>query len=139
MTENAIRGRLVERGRALFDAPKQPIQFTRLPAADGLLNDLERYPHAIVIGCVMDRQVKAERAWLIPYAISEKLGGFSMEVLARLSRADLTTLMAEPEPLHRFVETMSGLLWLAVRRIDTQYAGDASRIWTGNLSSAEVV
>ena len=139
MTENAIRGRLVKRGHALFDAPKQPIQFTRLPEADSLLNDLKRYPHAFVIACVMDRQIKAERAWLIPYAIAEKLGSFSMETLGRLSRADLKRLMTKPEPLHRFVDTMSGLLWSAVRRIDTQYAGDASRIWTGNISSAEVV
>ena len=86
MTEAAIRSRLVEHGQTLFAAPREPIQFTRHPEADALLNDLGRYPHAFVIACVMDRQIKAEKAWLIPYTISEKLGGFSMEALRRENR-----------------------------------------------------
>ncbi|MBI4185375.1 MAG: iron-sulfur cluster loop [Proteobacteria bacterium] len=139
MTEKAIRSRLVERGQTLFAAPKGLVQFTQRPEADILLNDFDRYPHAFVIACVMDRQIKAERAWLVPYAISERLGGFSMEALSRLSRADVKRLMSKPAPLHRFVDTMSGLFWSAVQRITSRYGGDASRIWAGNPPSAEVV
>lgn len=87
----------------------------------------------------MDRQIKAEKAWLIPYRISEKIGGFSMQVLAELSRVDLYRLMAKPEPLHRFVDTMTDHFYSAVQRIKNDYAGDAARIWAGKLSSAEVV
>jgi endonuclease III len=115
------------------------IQFTRVREADALLNDLDEHPHAFVLACVMDRQVKAEKAWLIPYRISQKLCGFSMEVLGPLSRADVSRLMSEPEPLHRFVDTMSALFQSAVQRIKNQYAGNAARIWTGSPSSAEVV
>ena len=87
----------------------------------------------------MDRQIKAERAWLIPYLIAEKLNGFSMDVLRGLSPADVRRLMSEPKPLHRFVDLMSDLLWRAVHRIAGQYSGDASRIWADKPSSAEVV
>lgn len=139
MNENSIRDRLVDHGQTLFHAPKQVIQFTKVPEADDLLNDLDTHPHAFVLACVMDRQIKAEKAWLIPYRISEKLNGFSMETLSPLSRADVNRLMIKPEPLHRFVDKMTECFHLAVQRINNDYAGDASRIWSGRPSSAEVV
>jgi endonuclease III len=139
MNERTIRDRLVEHGETLFRAPKQTIQFTKEPQADALLNDLVKHPHAFVLACVMDRQVKAERAWLIPYRISEKIGGFAMKVLGTLSLKDVIHLMKEPEPLHRFVDTMAANFHEAVQRIKNNYAGDAAHIWTGTPSSAEVV
>ncbi len=139
MNENSIRDRLVDHGQTLFQAPKQLIQFTKVPEADALLNDLDAHPHAFVLACVMDRQVKAEKAWLIPYRISEKLHGFSMDTLSPLSRSDVNRLMTQPEPLHRFVDKMSEYFHSAVQRISNDYAGDAARIWTGRPSSAEVV
>jgi len=136
MNEKAIRDRLVEHGETLFKAPKQRIQFTAVAEADALLNDLETHPHAFVLGCVMDGQIKAERAWLIPYRISEKLGGFSIATLSQLSAADFNHLMSQPAPLHRFVSKMSGLFHSAVQHISSKYAGNAARIWSGNLESA---
>lgn len=139
MNQNTIRDRLVEHGEALFRAPKQLIQFTRKPQADSLLNDLTEHPHAFVLACVMDRQIKAENAWLIPYRISEKIGGFSIEALSALSRADVNRLMMEPVPLHRFINTMSDIFHSAVNRIVSNYAGVAAHLWTGRPASAEVV
>ena len=139
MNEKAIRDRLVEHGETLFSAPKQLIQFTKVAEADALLNDLDTYPHAFVLACVMDRQVITKKAWLIPYRISDKLGGFSIEALSQLSRADVNRLISQPEPLHRFVEKMSRCFHSAVQLICNQYAGNAARIWSGSPSSAEVV
>jgi len=118
MNEIAIRDRLVEHGRILFQSPKQQlIQFTKVLEPDLLLNDLTAHPHAFVLACVMDRQIRAEKAWSIPYGISERLGDFSIVALAQLSREKVKDLMARPEPLHRFVETMSSLFYAAVQRI----------------------
>ena len=139
MNEKAIRDRLVEHGQKLFRAPKQLIQFTKQPKADALLNDLTSHPHAFVLACVMDRQVKAEKAWIIPYRISEKIGGFSMQALSALSHADVHRLMTAPDPLHRFVDKMTDHFYSAVQRITENYAGNAARIWVGKPSSAEVV
>lgn len=138
--ETWIRDRLVEHGKQLFNAPKQLIRFTKDDQAGILLNDLEHHPHAFVLACVMDRQIKAEKAWLIPYRFQEKLDGdFSIGRLASLSPGDVKRMMTQPEPLHRFVDGMSALFHAAVRRIVDQYDGDACRIWQGKPSSADVV
>jgi uncharacterized HhH-GPD family protein len=140
VNETAIRDKLVERGEALFYAPKQQlVQFTKVDAADRLLNDLTTSPHAFVLACVMDRQITAERAWLIPHMISERLGDFSIGRLVQLSRAEIYRLMSDPKPLHRFVDTMTGLFHAGVQRIASHYGGNAARIWQGTPSSAEVV
>ncbi len=47
--------------------------------------------------------------------------------------------MSRPESLHRFVEIMSRCLFMAIGRIQKQYQGDASNIWSGKPSSAELV
>lgn len=139
MNEKAIGERLVEHGQKLFDAPRpKAIRFTGVSEADAWLSDLDARPHAFVLANIMNRQTKAT-PFLIPYWISEKLHGFSMQTLGTLSQADVQRLMAKPKPLHRFVDIMSGCFYSAVQRIKTQYGNDAGRIWRGKPSSAEVV
>jgi endonuclease-3 len=138
MNEAVIRQRFVERGEILFRAAREFKKFTGNTAADTLLNDLEVHPHAFVLACVMDRQIKAEKAWIIPHRISERLGTFSMQELVKLTRQQVTDLMSKPERLHRF-DKMSELFHLAIQRIANQYSGDAAGIWKGEPSSAEVV
>jgi len=139
MNEHLIREQLVERGTRLFEAPREFMRFTGHEGADALLNDLDQYPHAFVLACVMDRQIKAERAWMIPFRFHEKLGDFSIKTLKALSQADVRKLMAEPEPLHRFVNKMAGCFFSAVQRVANQYEGEAFLIWSDGPSSATVV
>ncbi len=139
MSEKEIRDRLVEHGKELFHAPKQLIRFTGNEKADSLLNDLKNHPHAFVLACVMDRQIKAEKAWIIPYMISQKIDGFSMKRLSALSVEDMRRLMSEPEPLHRFVDKMAVNFYSTVQRIASVYNNNAASIWSDKPSSAEVV
>lgn len=138
-TDAAITSKLVRWGKDLFDKRFAPIKFTGNQEADRLLNNLENYPHAFVIGCLMDRQIKAERAWLIPYQLSERLGGFDFKRLAGLSENRVSQLMKRPTRLHRFVEMVSKHLHQAIGIVRDQYDQDASRIWKGKPSSAMVV
>lgn len=137
--QDAIRDRLIKRGREELKGRRKPLAFTGVPDADVLLNDIVRYPHAFVIGCVMDRQMKAERAWLIPHLVSKKVGGFEFDQLAGLSQNKVLTLLTKPKPLHRFAEVMSRHFHSALQRIREQYGGDARGIWEGRPSSAAVV
>lgn len=139
MVNSEIAAALVEDGEALFNAEPATVVLSGDPEADALLNNLKDYPHAFVLACIMDRQIKAERAWSIPHLISRKLGGFSFARLRTLSLDDVRELLSNPEPLHRFPEEMSRNFYAAVEHIGLAYAGDAARIWCDEPPSAEVV
>jgi hypothetical protein len=64
-SEEKIIKLLKEKGNELLNEPPKNIKFTKNEEADKLLNNLKDFPHAFVLACVMDRQIKAERAWLI--------------------------------------------------------------------------
>lgn len=81
MDQDKIISILINRGNELIKQPYQEIKFTKEPEADRLLNNLKQTPHAFVLASIMDRQCKAERAWLIPYKFSLKVGGFEFDRL----------------------------------------------------------
>lgn len=128
---------LIEKGEVLLSRPIEPYKFTNELDVDDKLNDLENYPHHFVLACVMDRQIKAERAWKIPYSISMKINDFSFKGLLKLSENDLLILFQENR-LHRFNETMAKLFYKAVQKIHKDYNDNASLIWKENLSSEKI-
>ena len=136
--ESTVTSILVERGEELFTAPQRHVEFTKEADADALLNDLDHHPHAFVLACVMDRQIKAERAWAIPYQLSLVLGDFSLETLLGVPVEEFKRLFKKLQ-LHRFPEIMSRNFYDAIRHIDVSYSGSAAGIWQGCPSSAEVV
>lgn len=139
MNHHPIRDILTNRGQTLFEQPRQFIQFARHQQADELLNDLEHYPHAFVLACIMDRQISAERAWRIPYEIQQRVGSFAFQDLSQLTAEEIQTAMSQPTPLHRFLNDMAQFFHSAIQRIAAQYDGNASNIWSGNPSSATIV
>ena len=147
MDKDAIKKVLVEKGKEFFKRSNQLVSFidnhtdkSEQDNANKLLNDLKNYPHAFVLACVMDRQIKADRAWFVPYQIMKRNGNdFSMESLKNLTEKEIFELMSKPEPVHRFTKIMSNLFYLAIQRIWKSYKGDASAIWKGKPSSAEAV
>lgn len=129
---------LIRRGNRLFKQPYEKIDFTKNPEADGLLNNLEEFPHAFVLGCVMDRQVKAERAWLIPYEISQEIGGFSLSKLLQLTMRKIKDIFTQRN-LHRFNDMMAENFFFTIQRVHNEYDDNASNIWKDNLRSATIV
>ena len=101
---------LVRIGKDCFNNPSDNVvHLVEDTNANDLLNDLNNYPHAYVLACCMDRQTKAERAWMIPYKIKEKLGSFEMKDLAKVSEAKYKEIFVN-EGLHRFNDKMSVLI-----------------------------
>jgi len=92
------------------------------------LNNIEMYPHFFVLGCVMDRQITAERAWNIPYIISEECGGPEFENFLTLNLDNINSIFAEKH-LHKFNEKMASYFHKAIIRIHSEYKDDASEIW----------
>jgi len=129
---------LIQKGKELFNQPYKKVEFTKDQEADKLLNNLKKYPHAFVLACVMDRQIKAERAWLIPYKISRGIGGFEFSKLLSLNLKTTKKIFNE-ESLHRFNDVMAKNFYLAIQKIHLDYNDDASNIWKNKPKSATVV
>jgi endonuclease III len=130
---------LVRIAKERFTHPtSQIVHFVENDEANSILNDLEKYPHAYVLACLMDRQIKAERAWAIPYSIFKELNSFSLNDLSMVDLADLKRIF-NTNRLHRFNDTMASVFHDAVLQIKNRYAGNAAKIWNNNPSSSAVV
>ena len=129
---------LIKRGNDLFKKPSEKIKYTYNSDADELLNDLQKYPHAYVLACIMDRQIRAERAWMIPYEIKTEIGTLDFQRLLNLSLAKIKEMFIKRK-LHRFNEVMANNFYFGINRINDFYGGDASTIWKGSPKSATVV
>lgn len=139
MRATKLSAALISRGRELFDAEPVYVRFTKPGPADRLINSIRKYPHAYVIACLMDKQLKAERAWQVPHEIRLRLGSFEFKDLASVSERRWTRLMSKPTPLHRFPARMGGEAYLAVQHIAERYKGNAAKIWNDRPSSAAVI
>ena len=110
------------------------------------LNDLDHFPHLFVLACLMDRQTKAERAWAIPYIICKRLcnNHFDFQSLSQLGQREIIDFFIHNK-LHRFGKVAGETFFAAIQKINTDYYGDASKIWKvssfGNSkpSSSEVI
>ena len=129
---------LIQRGNKLLSSSHGSEEFTQNPRANNLLENLKKYPHAFVLACVMDRQIKAERAWLIPYKISEEIGGFGFSKLLSLKQKRIKEIFKRRK-LHRFNEVMANNFYLAIQKIHKDYNDKASDIWKNRPRSATVV
>lgn len=130
--------KLVIKGRGVLNDPKVYLKFTNIKEADDLFNDIENHSHFFVLGCIMDRQIKTERAWKIPYLIMKNLGGFEFERLLNLSLEELKKTFSKNK-FHRFNDIMAKNFYSAIKKIKEDYNGDASKIWKGEISAAGVI
>jgi len=135
--EEIIR-KLLNRGNELLKQPYRRIGFTKVAEADDLLNNLDDYPHAFVLACIMDRQIKAEKAWLIPYKISLLVGSFKLDKLKQIRIQEIRNYFRNNK-LHRFIDPMADNFYYAIQDIDQKYNGFAANIWANSPRSATII
>lgn len=114
------------------------VRFLKNDEENEFLNNLTDYPHAFVLACLMDKQIKAEKAWHIPYRIKEIVGDFDIDTLSRVKLEDYINIFNDNK-LHRFNNNHADIFYHAVHRIKSTYDGDISRVWNNRPSSASVV
>ncbi|OHB87923.1 MAG: iron-sulfur cluster loop [Planctomycetes bacterium RIFCSPHIGHO2_02_FULL_50_42] len=129
---------LIKRGNELLKQPYKKIEFSKDPKADELLNNIREFPHAFVLACIMDRQIKAERAWLIPYEIYKEINSFEFSKLLLLDLNKTKEIFVR-KSLHRFNDMMAENFFFAIRKIHSDYNDDASNIWENHPKSATIV
>src|ERR1700704_2121859 len=103
-----------------------PIRWTDNTEADALL---ESEPLALLIGLVLDQQVKMEKAFSGPYEIRKRIGHLDANRIAAMDPAELDRVFRERPALHRFPGSMAGKVQALSAAIVERYDGDASRIW----------
>lgn len=135
---NSAADLLLKKGLTMLNSPYQPIHFTKDTRIDKYLNDLENFPHFFVLACVMDRQIKAEKAWRIPYEISQEIGTPEFSGFSRLTSDDIQKIFQSLK-LHRFNNKMSLFFYKAIQKVKNDYKSDASLIWRDNFSCGIIV
>src|ERR1700681_711861 len=99
-----------------------PIVWTDDPAANRLL---ESDPLALLIGLVLDQQVKMEKAFAGPYELKRRLGHLDVRKIASIDPDKLTAVFRERPALHRVPGSMAGRVEASCQAIVQDYSGDA--------------
>ncbi len=105
--------------------------------ADALLSS---NPFALIVGMVLDQQIRIEHAFAAPKALAKRLGGrLDPVVVASADPARLAALFSEKPSLHRFPSSMASRVQALARVIVDQYGGDTDAIWKRVTSGDELV
>jgi uncharacterized HhH-GPD family protein len=117
-----------------------PIVWTQNEAANQLL---ETDPLALLIGMVLDQQVKMEKAFGGPYELKQRLGGrLDVREIAAMDPDKLDKVFRERPALHRFPGNMARRTQAMCAAVVKDYDGDAESIWrdakTGDELAARI-
>ena len=131
---------LIKDGQYLFEKQREKISFeTGVQEAESILNNIELYPHILFFGCIMQRRIKAGKAWLIPYKIGKKIGGFEFKKFLKLNKLSLKKIFLENKNLRPRIKNPEQIFYSAINDIHNKYQDDVSKIWAENLNSAVIV
>jgi uncharacterized HhH-GPD family protein len=117
-----IARKLLDVGRELA---AHPVSFSGKADADALIRE---DPFAFLLAVVFDQGIPAERAWLAPHLLKERLGHLDPRRL-RSEGERLGEAIRRPPSLHRFVKTLPGWIVAAAEQVLSEYDGDAGAIW----------
>ncbi len=100
---------------------------------------LSRDGFALLLAMMLDQQVPFEKAFSSPYQLALRLGHEpTAQELADFDPDALAAIFAERPALHRFPRAMAARAQELARIIADRYDGDASAVWGGAASGAEL-
>jgi uncharacterized HhH-GPD family protein len=103
-----------------------PIVWTDNEEANKLL---DTDPLALLIGMVLDQQVKMEKAFSGPYELKKRLGDLDATKIARMDPERLDRVFRERPALHRFPGNMARRVQAMAQAVVSDYGGDAGAVW----------
>jgi len=112
-----------------------PIVWTDVPEANELL---EADPLALLIGLVLDQQVKMEKAFRGPYELKQRLGRLDVREIATIDPTRLVKIFRERPALHRFPGSMAARVQAMCQAIVSDYGGDARAVWRDARDGADL-
>lgn len=128
---NIVVKNLIAKNKELIKFNKQVKLISGNDIANNFITDINNYPHAFVIGCIMNRQINAEKAWMIVFSMKnylEKEGlDFNIETLYQNNNLIYNWIIKFSG--HRYSYQIAKSIIYALEIINTEYNGDASKIW----------
>ncbi len=112
------------------------IRWTGVPEADRLLED---DPLALLIGMLLDQQVKMEKAFSGPYELRQRLGAeLDAAAIAAMEPEELDRVFRERPALHRFPGNMARRVQQLCAAVAQEYGNDPASIWRDAPSGGEL-
>jgi len=100
---------------------------------------LSRDGFALLLAMMLDQQVPFEKAFSSPYQLAVRLGHEpTAQEIAEFDPDALAAVFAERPALHRFPRAMAARAQELAKIIVNRYDGDASALWKGAASGAEL-
>lgn len=119
-------------------SPPMKLHLAGDDAADELLG---RDPFALIVGLLLDQQVPMEWAFAGPATIASRMDASSLDpaAVAAYGPDEFVALMTGPPAVHRFPGAMAARVQKLAAHVVSEYAGDASGIWSTAPSGAELL
>ncbi len=115
----------------------------RLTGDDRADHLLDEDPFALLVGMLLDQQIRMETAFAGPRRLLDRLPGSPRGLdptgLADMPEAELGAAMAGPPAVHRYHASMARRLQDLARAVRDDYDGDAGQIWAGVDDAAELL
>lgn len=112
------------------------LHFTPEPEANELIAS---DPLALLIGMLLDQQIKIEQAFVGPYLLKERLGGsLSAGAIGGMDAEELVQIFRQKPALHRYPANMAKRTQTLCAYIDEYYGGEADAVWKGAADGADL-
>jgi uncharacterized HhH-GPD family protein len=111
-------------------------QITGMAEADAVL---DQYPFALLAGMMLDQQYPMEHAFRGPWKVYERFGSLDPATIAAADPEAFAALCSQPPAIHRCPGSLAARLQELARIVETEYDGDASRLWTEAATGAELL
>lgn len=108
---------------------RRKLRLTGDPAGDALLSS---NPFALLVGMMLDQQIRMEIAFLGPQRLAERLGiELTPAALAATPIDDVDAAFRVKPAIHRFPGAMATRVVRLAEAVVEHHGGDAARIWRG--------
>ena len=108
--------------------------------SEGANRLLAASPLALMIGMLLDQQVKMEMAFHSPYLLEERLGRpLDAAHIASIDGDEMEAIFRGPPALHRFPNSMGRRTQALCQALVDQYDGDAAAVWRTAADGRELL
>jgi uncharacterized HhH-GPD family protein len=113
------------------------LPYTDNPEANKLLED---EPLALLIGMLLDQQIKIEQAFLGPHLLKERLGGDELDAasIAAMDEAELVAVFQAKPALHRYPANMAKRTQALCAYVAAEYGGRGELVWAEARDGADL-